>query len=335
MSLAPAAFLLFNRLLRHDPDRAALDRSRPLRAVVRALEHHALHAAVPAGYGLTLEDLAHLRQWGSLTPGHPEVDHTPGVETTTGPLGQGVGNAVGHGDGRPRERGLLDPDAAPGESLFDHTDLGDRLRRRPAGGRQRRGQLAGRPPAARQPRAALGRQPISIEGDTATAFLGEDVARALRGVRLARPAGRRRRGRRGAARRARGGARGARPAVVHRHALRHRWPAPNAQGTEARTARRSGRGGAATKEVLGLDPDATFDVPDDVLQHARAVVDRGPRAHAQWQERYDAWRRPNPERRRCTTGCRRAGCPTAGPAPCRSSRPARRASPPARRAARC
>ena len=54
-----------------------------------------------SGYGMELDDLKALRTWGSQTPGHPEVNHTPGVETTTGPLGQGVGNAVGHGDGRP------------------------------------------------------------------------------------------------------------------------------------------------------------------------------------------------------------------------------------------
>ena len=74
-----------------------------------------------SGYGLTLEDISHLRQWGSLTPGHPEHGHTLGVEATTGPLGQGVGMAVGMAMAARRERGLLDPDAAPGESPFDHT----------------------------------------------------------------------------------------------------------------------------------------------------------------------------------------------------------------------
>ena len=73
-----------------------------------------------SGYGLELDDLKGLRTWGSLTPGHPEHGHTVGVETTTGPLGQGVGNAVGMAMASRRERGLLDPDAAPGESPFDH-----------------------------------------------------------------------------------------------------------------------------------------------------------------------------------------------------------------------
>src|SRR5262249_62061795 len=70
--------------------------------------------------GLTLEDLKALRNWGSITPGHPEHGLTPGVETTTGPLGQGLANAVGMAMAARRERGLLDPDAAPGQSPFDH-----------------------------------------------------------------------------------------------------------------------------------------------------------------------------------------------------------------------
>src|SRR3712207_8124303 len=75
-----------------------------------------------SGYGTELEDLQALRTWGSKTPGHPEVNHTPGVETTTGPLGQGVGNAVGMAMAARRERGMLDPDAPEGESLFDRSE---------------------------------------------------------------------------------------------------------------------------------------------------------------------------------------------------------------------
>jgi len=72
------------------------------------------------GWGLELEDLKSLRTWGSKTPGHPEYGHTAGVETTTGPLGQGIGNAVGMAMAARRERGLFDPDTPEGESLFDH-----------------------------------------------------------------------------------------------------------------------------------------------------------------------------------------------------------------------
>src|SRR3954466_15677608 len=120
MSLAPAAYLLFQRLLRPHPTapaRAGRDR------FVLSCGHSSLTLYLQlylSGYGLTLEDISHLRQWGSLTPGHPEHGHTLGVETTTGPLGQGVGNAVGMAMAARRERGLYDPEAAPGESPFDH-----------------------------------------------------------------------------------------------------------------------------------------------------------------------------------------------------------------------
>ncbi|HEY5231113.1 MAG TPA: transketolase, partial [Galbitalea sp.] len=120
MSLAPAAFLLFQRLLRHDPTEPGwLGRDR----FVLSCGHSSLTLYIQlylSGYGLTLEDISLLRTWGSLTPGHPEHGHTLGVETTTGPLGQGVGNAVGMAMAARRERGLFDPDAAPGESPFDH-----------------------------------------------------------------------------------------------------------------------------------------------------------------------------------------------------------------------
>ncbi|MCW2675025.1 MAG: transketolase, partial [Modestobacter sp.] len=120
MSMAPTAYLLFQKWLRHDPNDpqwAGRDR------FVLSMGHSSLTLYVQlylSGYGLELADLQALRTWGSLTPGHPEVNHTPGVETTTGPLGQGVGNAVGMAMAARRERGLLDPDAPEGESVFDH-----------------------------------------------------------------------------------------------------------------------------------------------------------------------------------------------------------------------
>src|SRR6201985_3414759 len=120
MSLAPAAYLLFQRVMRHDPsDPNWTGRDR----LVLCCGHSTLTLYIQlymSGYGLQLDDLKQLRTWGSLTPGHPEHGHTAGVETTTGPLGQGVGNAVGMAMASRRERGLFDPDAAPGESPFDH-----------------------------------------------------------------------------------------------------------------------------------------------------------------------------------------------------------------------
>src|SRR5919199_2573996 len=121
MSLAPAAYLLFQRIMRHDPtDPLWPGRDR----FVLSCGHSSLTLYIQlylAGYGLSLDDLSELRQWDSLTPGHPEHGHTPGVETTTGPLGQGLGNAVGMAMAARRERGLFDPDAPAGESPFDHT----------------------------------------------------------------------------------------------------------------------------------------------------------------------------------------------------------------------
>jgi transketolase len=297
MSLAPAAFLLFNRLLRHDP---TSPRWRGRDRFVLSCGHSSITLYTQlylAGYGLTLEDLAHLRQWGSLTPGHPEVDHTPGVETTTGPLGQGVANAVGMAMAARRERGLLDPDPAPGESLFDHTiwvfasdgDLQE-------GVSAEASSLAGH--------LELGNlvvlwddNQISIEGDTATAFLGEQVedryaaygwhvqrvddAEDVEAVHAALVAAREERDR---------------PSFIAMRSV-IAWPAPNAQNTGA--AHGSALGAeevAATKKVLGLDPSETFHVPDDVLEHSRAVVQRGRDLHAQWQDRYDAWRKEHPER---------------------------------------
>ena len=121
MSVGLTAYLLFQKWLRHDPgdpDWAGRDR------FVLSMGHSSLTLYIQlflSGYGLELCDLGALRTWGSRTPGHPEVNHTPGVETTTGPLGQGVGNAVGMAMAARRERGLLDPDAPEGESVFDHT----------------------------------------------------------------------------------------------------------------------------------------------------------------------------------------------------------------------
>ena len=121
MSMAPAAYLLFQRLLRHDPtDPEWLGRDR----FVLSMGHSSLTLYIQlfySGYGLTLEDIKLLRTWGSRTPGHPEHGHTIGVETTTGPLGQGVGNAVGMAMAARYERGLFDPETPPGDSVFDHT----------------------------------------------------------------------------------------------------------------------------------------------------------------------------------------------------------------------
>ncbi|MBA2307991.1 MAG: transketolase, partial [Pseudonocardiales bacterium] len=120
MSLAPLAYALFQRVMRFDPsDPNWIARDR----FVLSAGHASLILYIQlflSGYGMELDDLKRLRTWDSQTPGHPEHRHTPGVEITTGPLGQGVASAVGMAMASRYERGLFDPDAAPGESPFDH-----------------------------------------------------------------------------------------------------------------------------------------------------------------------------------------------------------------------
>ncbi|MGE5763811.1 MAG: transketolase [Mycobacterium leprae] len=296
MSLAPAAYVLFQRLLRHDPtDPGWLGRDR----FVLSCGHTSLTLYIQlflSGYGLTVEDLARYRQWGSLTPGHPEHGHTIGVETTTGPLGQGVANAVGMAMAARRERGLFDPAAPPGESVFDHTiwvfasdgDMEEGVSGEASSlaGHQRLGNLV----------VLYDDNHISIEGNTAVAFSEDVLARyAAYGWHTQRVedandveaiAG--------AYRQARDET--ARPSIIAMRSI-IAWPAPNAQNTgKAHGAALGADEVRATKEILGLGPDAAFEVPDDVLAHARRVVDRGRALHAAWNERYDEWRAANPDR---------------------------------------
>ncbi|GLZ13870.1 transketolase [Actinomadura sp. NBRC 104425] len=302
MSLAPAAYLLFQRFLRHDPtDPAWPGRDR----FVLSCGHSSLTLYIQlylSGYPLTLEELKALRKWGSLTPGHPEYGHTAGVETTTGPLGQGIANAVGMAMAARRERGLFDPDADPGTSPFDHTiwaicsdgDIEEGISHEASAlaGHQKLGNLV----------VIYDDNHISIEDDTAIALSedvraryaaygwdvhhvdwteGGDYHENVEALAAALEAAR---------------AETSRPSFI---ALRTiiGWPAPNKQNTgKIHGAALGADEVAATKRVLGLDPDKTFDVPADVLAHARQVVDRGRALHAQWTKSFKAWRQDNPER---------------------------------------
>jgi transketolase len=302
MSLAPAAYLLFQQLLRHDPtapDWVGRDR------FVLSAGHSSLTLYIQlylSGYGLTLEDISLLRQWGSLTPGHPEHGHTIGVETTTGPLGQGVGNAVGMAMAARRERGLLDPDAAPGESPFDHTiwciasdgDLEEGISSEASSiaGTQRLGNLI----------MLWDDNHISIEDDTNIAFTEDTVARyAAYGWHVQRVNWLADDGAYEENVAALYDAFVAAQAVTDQPsfiALRTiiGWPAPNKQGTgKAHGSALGAEEVAATKTVMGMDPTKKFDVPADVLAHAREVVSRGQALRAAWQTRFDAWAGANPE----------------------------------------
>jgi transketolase len=302
MSLAPAAYLLFQRVLRHDPtDPAWAGRDR----FVLSAGHSSLTLYIQlylSGYGLTLEDLKGLRKWGSLTPGHPEHGHTIGVETTTGPLGQGLGNAVGMAMAARRERGLFDPEPSAGDSPFDHHiysivsdgDIEEGISHEVSSlaGHQKLGNLV----------VIYDDNHISIEDDTQIAK-SEDVAARYEAygwhvqtvdwtadgeykedpeaLYRALVAAKEETGR---------------PSLISLRTIIG-WPAPNAQNTgKAHGAALGAEEVAATKRVLGQNPDTTFDVAGEVLEHAREVVARGREAHAEWNKAYEAWREANPER---------------------------------------
>ncbi|UNO42720.1 transketolase [Streptomyces sp. MST-110588] len=300
MSLAPAAYLLFQKLMRHDPaDAKWAGRDR----FVLSAGHSSLTLYIQlylAGYGLELDDLKSFRTWGSKTPGHPEYGHTVGVETTTGPLGQGVANAVGMAMAARYERGLFDPEAAPGTSPFDHTiwviagdgclQEGVAAEASSLAGHQKLGNLV----------MLWDDNHISIEGDTETA-VSEDTLKRYEAYgwhvqRVAQlpngdldPVGLAK-----ALKAAQ--AETERPSFIAARSI-IAWPAPNAQNTEA--AHGSALGDdevAATKKVLGFDPEKSFEVSEEVLAHTRAAGDRGRAVRAEWEKSFAEWRAANPER---------------------------------------
>ncbi|MFF8227789.1 transketolase [Streptomyces caelestis] len=300
MSLAPAAYTIFQKVMRHDPaDPEWTGRDR----FVLSPGHTSLTLYTQlylAGYELELDDLKAFRTHGSKTPGHPEYGHTAGVETTTGPLGQGVANAVGMAMAARYERGLFDPEAPEGESPFDHTvwaivsdgDLQEGVSAEASSlaGHQKLGNLV----------FLYDDNHISIEGDTATAF-SEDVLKRYEAygwhVRRIEP-------------REDGDvdvhalyaalkeaqAETGRPSIIAMRTI-IAWPAPNARNTEASHGSALGEDEvAATKRLLGFDPEKTFEVTDEVLAHTRQALDRGAEAHAARDKRIAAWRGENPER---------------------------------------
>ncbi|MGW0994433.1 transketolase [Streptomyces sp. NPDC002520] len=300
MSLAPAAYTIFQKVMKHDPaDPEWTGRDR----FVLSPGHTSLTLYTQlflAGYELELDDLKAFRTHGSKTPGHPEYGHTAGVETTTGPLGQGAANAVGMAMAARYERGLFDPEAPEGTSPFDHTvwaivsdgDLEEGVSAEASSmaGHQKLGNLV----------FLYDDNHISIEGDTATAF-SEDVLKRYEAygwhTQRVEPTAQ------GdvdvpalyAALKAAQAETG-RPSIIAMRTI-IAWPAPNAQNTEASHGSALGAQEiAATKRVLGFDPEQSFEVAGEVLAHARRALDRGAEAHAAWDKRIAEWRTANPER---------------------------------------
>ncbi len=309
MSLAPVAYLLYQNVMTHDPsDPTWLGRDR----FVLSCGHSSLTQYIQlflSGYGLELKDLKALRTWGSLTPGHPEVHHTTGVEITTGPLGSGLASAVGMAMAQRRQRGLFDPDAKAGESVFDHhiwvlASDGDLME----GVASEASSLAGHQELGNLT-IVYDANSISIEDDTDISF-SEDVAKRYEAYgwdvvdidwrRSDDPAGtadytedvdallaalqKSRSPRQG------------RPTLVRLHTV-IAWPAPSARGTGKSHGSALGDDEvAATKELLGFDPKKTFEVDKGVLAHTREVKKRGKGAHQEWNKRYAAWRKADAER---------------------------------------
>lgn len=299
MSLAPVAYLLFQRHLVHDPsDSHWLGRDR----FILSCGHSSLTLYIQlflSGYGLEMKDLENFRTWGSLTPGHPEYDHTAGVEMTTGPLGQGVATAVGMAMAARYERGLLDPDSQQSQSIFDHRiwvicsdgDLQEGVSAEASSlaGTQSLGLL----------NVIYDDNRISIEGDTHNAFTEDvsaryraygwhviDVAAQANGdvdliaLDAAMEAAKKEVNK---------------PSLIRMKSV-IAWPAPKAQGTAASHGSALGvEEIKATKTELGLNPEEDFAMPAEVLAHAREVKKRGAEVRATWEESFALWAKTQPE----------------------------------------
>ena len=295
MSLAPLAYTLFQKVMVQDPadaDWAGRDR------FVLSAGHSSLTLYIQlylAGYGLELNDLESLRTWGSLTPGHPEVHHTKGVEITTGPLGQGLASSVGMAMASRRERGLWDPNAAPGDSPFDHfiyviasdgdIEEGITSEASSIAGRQQLGNLI----------VFYDHNQISIEDDTNIALSedvaaryeaygwhvqkvegGENVSGILDAIEAAKAVT-------------------DKPSFIQLHTIIG-YPSPTKMNTgKAHGAALGTEEIVEIKKILGFDPDQNFQVDDTVIKHTRLALDRGEAAKAAWQTKFDAWATANPE----------------------------------------
>ena len=300
MALAPVAYNLFQRHLVHDPsDPQWLGRDR----FILSCGHSSMTLYTQlffSGYGLEMEDIQSFRTWGSLTPGHPEFGHTAGVEMTTGPLGAGVATSVGFAMAARYERGLLDPDAAPGTSLFDHSiwvicsdgDLQEGVSGEASSlaGTQALGNL----------NVIYDDNRISIEGDTHVSFTEDVAARyraygwhvqevaaladgnvdleALDKAMIAAKAELNK------------------PSLIRMHST-IAWPAPKLRGTAKSHGSALGDEEiAATKKELGLNPDEKFAMPADVFAHVRAIKDRGAAARKDWDGKFAKWQSSHPDR---------------------------------------
>ena len=303
ISLAPIAYTLYQHFIRHDPnDPDWVGRDR----FILSGGHASLTQYVQlyfSGYGLTLDDLKRFRTAGTRTPGHPEYGLTPGIEMTTGPLGQGLASAVGFAYGQRYERGLLDPDAPEGQSPFDHkvwvicgegdVEEGVSSEASSLAGDQRLGNLT----------VIFDANHIQIEGDTRIS-LGEDILKRYQAYgwytdefSFIQPDGSYKEDVEGlAAVLEKAEQVTDRPKFIKVDTLMA-WPTPGK--TNDPSAHGSALGAEAVaglKKTLGYDPEQSFQIDEEALAHAREVAQRGLAAHKDWDEKYQAWRKANPDK---------------------------------------
>jgi transketolase len=302
ISLAPVAYLLFNKVMRHDPredrwlgrDRFILSVGHSSLTIYNQLFLH--------GYGLELDDLKALRTWGSATPGHPEYGHTKGVEITTGPLGQGLASATGFAYAARFERGLFDPQAPAGTSPFDHFvyviagdgDMQEGVTAEAASlaGHQKLGNLV----------VIYDSNQISIEDDTNIAFTEdvsaryqsygwdtqivdwkktgnyvEDIEELYNAIERAKSVT-------------------DKPSLIILRTIIG-WPSPKKQNTgKIHGSALGAEELAGLKTALGFDPEKTFEVAPEVLAHTRST-ERFDRERAAWEASFDAWASENGDKK--------------------------------------
>lgn len=303
ISLAPLAYLVFQKHLKMDPtDSLWLGRDR----FVLSAGHSSLTQYISlylSGAGITLDDLKAFRTFGSNTPGHPEYHHTDFVEITTGPLGSGLASAVGMAMAQRRLRGMFDPDAAPGESPFDHNvwviagdgclEEGISSEASSLAGTQKLGNLI----------VFWDDNHISIEDDTNIAF-NEDVLKRYEAYgwhtqHVDWTAGGEYKEDVHAVEDAIQNALAEtdRPSIIGLRTIIG-WPTPGKQNTGGIHGSKLGdealRG---LKEALGLDPEKMFNIDEEAVAHAQAnMKQRGIAARSEWETKFTAWREANPER---------------------------------------
>lgn len=305
ISLAPVAYLLFQKVMTHDPaDEKWTGRDR----FILSVGHSSLtiyNQLYLAGYGLELDDIKSLRTWGSATPGHPEYGHTKGVEITTGPLGQGLASATGFAYAARFERGLFDPETPKGESAFDHFvyviagdgDMQEGVTSEAASlaGHQQLGNLV----------VIYDSNQISIEDDTNIAFTedltaryqsygwhtqtvdwkktgnySEDIAELYAAIEKAK-------------------AETTKPSLITLRTIIG-WPSPKKQNTgKIHGSALGAEELAGLKTALGFDPEKSFEVLPEVINHTRTnAATRAAEARSAWQAKFDAWATANPDKKK-------------------------------------